>query len=251
MSTPWPSIGSVGRNLVGGFTHLIYPNSCWVCADFMPAPQGPVCASCFPRLTIDPYATCPRCSSTVGPHLVLAEGCPECRSESFAFDGAYRMAPYEGLLREVILRMKQWSGEDLAEVIGALWAKQLAPRLLPLKPDVVIPIPLHWTRRWRRGFNQSDIFASCLARELGTPCWRRALRRIRPTATQTEQPSGGARRENVKRAFQARPGHDLADKIVLLVDDVLTTGATASEAARALTVHKPKAIYVAVLAHGR
>ena len=147
--------------------------------------------------------------------------------------------------------MKQWSGEDLAEVVGRLWARQMAPRLVRLQPDVVIPIPLHWTRRWRRGFNQSEILASCLAAELGKPCWKRALRRIRRTDKQTDQATGAARRENVKRAFQACSGQDLRQKTVLLVDDVFTTGATASEAARALFTYKPKAIYVVALAHGR
>ena len=86
---------------------------------------------------------------------------------------------------------------------------------------------------------------------MGIPCWPRVLRRIRATASQTEQQSAGARRENVKHAFEARAGAELTGKTVLLIDDVLTTGSTASEAARALRVHKPKAIYVVVLAHGR
>jgi ComF family protein len=251
MSTPWPNLASLGRDLLNGFIQLIYPNTCWVCANFMPEAQQRVCSSCLPRLTIDPYPTCPRCSSTVGPHLVLGDGCPECRDVSFAFAGAFRMAPYEGLLRDVILRMKHRSGEDLAEVIGALWAKKMAPRLAPLAPEVVIPIPLHWTRRWQRGFNQSEILAAALAKALGKPCWSRALRRVRRTETQTAQPSGSARRENVKHAFKACRGYDLKGKAVLLVDDVLTTGATAHEASRALAVHKPRSIHVVVLAHSR
>jgi ComF family protein len=171
--------------------------------------------------------------------------------ESLAFDGAFRMATYDGLLRDVILRMKQWTGEDLAEVIGTLWAKCMADRLRPLTPDVVVPVPLHWLRRWRRGFNSCDTLASCLARELGIPCSTRSLRRIRATARQTEQQSASARRDNVKHCFQAICGDIVTGKTVLLVDDVLTTGSTANEAARALRLHKPKAIYVAVLAHGR
>jgi ComF family protein len=161
------------------------------------------------------------------------------------------MAPYEGLLREVILRTKQWTGEDLAEVIAAIWAKTLAPRLAPLQPDVTIPIPLHWTRRWRRGFNSCDLLAQSLARELGIAFSANSLRRIRATASQTEQPSASARRDNVKHAFQSHHGEHLLGKTILLIDDVLTTGSTASEAARALRVHKPKAIYVAVMAHDR
>jgi len=251
MSGPWTSIASFGRTVSNGIIHLIYPNTCWTCSVLMPAEQGPVCATCFPRLTVDPFPTCPRCSSTVGPHLTLTAGCPECKDQSFAFDGAFRMAPYDGLLRDVVLRMKHWGGEDLAEVAGALWAKCMAPRLAPFFPDVVVPVPLHWTRRLRRGFNQSEVFARCLAKELAIPAWPRALWRVRATPQQTMQESGAARRANVKHAFQARSDLPIAGRTVLLVDDVLTSGATATEAARALRVHKPKAIYVVVLAHGR
>jgi ComF family protein len=251
MSTPWFNLASLGRTLLGGAAQLIYPNTCWVCGNVMPPTEVHVCSACLPALTVDPFSTCPRCSSTVGKHLTLDDGCPDCRAVSFAFDGAFRMAPYEGQLREVILRMKQWTGEDLAEVIGALWAKRMADRLAPLQADVAIPVPLHWMRRWRRGFNSCDILALCLARELSIPCWTRVLRRSRATPQQTKQPSATARRANVKHAFQAKVGDGLRGKTVLLVDDVLTTGATASEAARALRVHKPKAIYVVALAHGR
>jgi ComF family protein len=251
MSTSWSNLASLGRTVLGGFTHLIYPNTCWVCGNVMPPEQLHVCSVCLPALTIDPFPTCPRCSSTVGPHSVVADGCPDCRDVRFTFDGAFRMAPYEGSLRAVILRMKQWTGEDLAEVIGALWAKGMAERLEPLRADVVIPVPLHWMRRWLRGFNSCDILALGLAKELGVPCWPRVLRRLRATAQQTQQPSRTARLENVKHAFEVKAGDALRDKTVLLVDDVLTTGATANEAARALRVHKPKAIYVVVLAHGR
>jgi ComF family protein len=251
MSTPWPNLASFGRTFLGGVTHLIYPNICWACGDVMPATQERVCAACLPALTIDPFATCPRCSSTVGPHLTLPRGCVDCQAVSFAFDGAFRMAPYEGPLREVILRMKQWTGEDLAEVIGTIWANRMVDRLVPLQADVVIPIPLHWWRRWQRGFNSPDILARCLAHELHIPYWPRLLWRTRATLQQSKQPNPTARRENVKQAFGVNSGDALRGKIVLLVDDVLTTGATASEAARALRAHMPKAIYVVTLAHGR
>jgi ComF family protein len=161
------------------------------------------------------------------------------------------VAPYDGLLREVVLRMKHWAGEDLAEVIAALWAGRMVDRLSPLRPDVIVPVPLHWIRRWRRGFNTCDVMAHHLAHALGIPSFPRALRRVRATAQQTAQSSSAARKENVKHAFQAQSGIDLRDQTILLVDDVLTTGATAHEAARTLRTLKPKAIYVAVLAHGR
>lgn len=181
---------------------------------------------------------------------MLDQGCPSCKNESFAFDGAFRMASYEGPLREAILRMKNWTGEDLAEVLGGMWAKIMAPRLAPFRPDAVVPVPLHWMRRLRRGYNANDRLAQALAMELAIPC-RRALRCIRRTPPQTMQPSATARKENVKHAFEARHASGIEGQTVILVDDVMTTGATASEAARALRALRPTAIYVAVLAHGR
>jgi ComF family protein len=210
-----------------------------------------VCAACTHALTHDPHPTCPRCSSSVGPHAVVANGCPECRGASFAFDRAFRMAPYDGLLRETVLRLKQSGGEDLAEVVGRLWAAHTAPRLQSLGIDVIVPIPMHWWRRWQRGFNQSEVLARCLADALGVPCrpgWLRVARRV---AQQKHQPSAAARRANVRGAFAARRDADLRGKTILLVDDVLTTGATAAEAARALQPHGPAGIVVAVLAHGK
>jgi ComF family protein len=247
MTSSWPKFA---RTLLDGFTQLVYPNTCWTCGNLMPPEQQQVCAICRPPLTTDPFATCPRCASTVGPHLVLDNGCPDCRDRSFAFDGALRMGPYNGLLRETILRMKQWTGEDLAEVVAGIWAQTMAERVASLKVEVVIPVPLHWTRRWRRGFNQSECLARALARTLSVPCWPSALRRLRATPYQTGQSSRAARLDNVKQSFTKRAGFDLRDKTVLLVDDVMTTGATVNEAARALKPFKPKAIYVAVLAHG-
>jgi ComF family protein len=220
MPDPFGNIGQFSRTLLRGLTQLIYPNTCWVCGDIMPPAQKQVCATCMPALTVDPFPTCPRCSSTVGPNLSITD-CPECRPHSFAFDGAFRMGPYDGLLREVILRMKQWTGEELVEVIAGLWAKGMAERLMSIQAQVVIPVPLHWTRRWRRGFNQSEILARCLAKQLAIPFWPRTLKRMRATPQQTEQPSGAARRDNVKQAFDLRSGFDLRDKTVILVDDVL------------------------------
>ena len=124
----------------------------------------------------------------------------------------------------------------------------MASRLAPLAADVVLPVPLHWWKHYRRGFNQSSILARALAARLGIPCETGRLQRRRATREQKGL-EGDNRRDNVKGAFRARPGTNLADKTIILVDDVLTTGATASEAARPLRALKPKRIVLAVLAH--
>jgi ComF family protein len=144
--------------------------------------------------------------------------------------------------------LKHASGEGLAEVLGQLWVEHRRDRLRELQADVVIPVPLHWRRRWMRGYNSSEILADCLAQGLALSCRPRWLRRIRFTPSQTEQ-SATARRDNVRHAFRARPHPRLRGRTVLLVDDVLTTGSTASEAARALRTAGAGRIVVAVLAH--
>ena len=113
-----------------------------------------------------------------------------------------------------------------------------------------MPVPLHWWRRWTRGYNQSESLGRALAARLGLPCQGRWLRRVRNTPRQVDQ-SAAARRENVRNAFVAQGRPDLRGKTVLLVDDVLTTGSTANEAASALRKAGAGRIVVAVLAHSR
>jgi ComF family protein len=178
---------------------------------------------------------------------LIDSGCSACRDESLPFEAAVRLGRYDGPLRDVILRMKHHTGEALAELLGELWADRVGPRLLALQPEVVVPVPLHWWRRWRRGYNQSAALAHSLADRLKLPCHPGWLRRIRNTPPQTSQTLAG-RRENVRGAFRARYGVPLRQRSVLLVDDVMTTGATASEAARALLKGGAARVLVAVLA---
>lgn len=233
---------SAGRSLAQGVFHLVYPNICWTCRQPVPIDSPPFCESCRTSLLVDPHASCPRCAASVGPFVDLTDGCTHCRDQSFAFDQVVRMGPYDGLLREVVLRLKNLHGDGLAEAIGELWARQLSTPGATL----VVPVPLHWWRRWTRGYNQSEALAQALAAVLRVPC-RRLLRRVRPTPPQHHQTSRTARRANVKGAFALRRGRSLAGQTVLLVDDVMTTGSTAHEASKPLRAAGAEQIIVAVL----
>jgi ComF family protein len=241
---------TLGQDLARGFLGLLYPEMCIACQAALAEHDRHFCANCRACLTTDPHATCPRCSSSVGPYTLLEHGCFQCRDDSFHFEAAIRMAPYGGLLREQILRMKNEAGEVLAELMGELFAETIQPRVLAWQPDAVVPVPLHWRRRWVRGFNQSALLAVAVARSLNVPCRSRWLRRSRYTPKQSQM-SPAERRENVKGAFAARPRSELRGKSILLIDDVLTTGSTASEAAKALKQAGAGKVLVAVLAHGR
>lgn len=237
----------VARELAAGLLHLVYPGVCGVCGRLLPPDLGDFCAICAEGLSADPHPICPRCAGTVGPFAQTTRGCPACRARTFHFERAVRLGPYEGLLREVVLRLKHVSGEPLAELMGALWARRRDPELAALGAEVVVPVPLHWWRRLGRGYNQSEALARSLAGVLGLPCRPRWLRRVRPTPRQTGQTPAG-RWLNVRGAFRCPRPQPVKGRTVLLVDDVLTTGGTCSEAARALREAGAARVHAAVLA---
>ncbi len=241
------SLPAAGRELFQGALQLIFPAVCGACNRSLTADESNFCSECRSALTTDPFSTCPFCAATIGSHASVQDGCPQCRASHFHFERALRLGPYEGLLREVILRLKNRDGETLAELIGELWAEHAAARLRDFAADVVIPVPLHWWRRWHRGYNQSETLAIMLASRLRVPCRPGWLRRIRHTPQQTSQ-TPAERKENVRGAFRARSWAPLRGKKVLLVDDVLTTGSTCHEAARALRKAGAVQVAVAVLA---
>jgi ComF family protein len=143
------------------------------------------------------------------------------------FDAAYTYGSYEGALRELIHLFKYGKIEPLASRFGD-WLTSALPRETAF--DVVVPVPLHWWKRWQRGFNQAELLAREVARRWQAPLLS-VLRRKKYTAAQAGL-TNAQRRRNAAGAFAVHGRLD--GKHVLLVDDVLTTGATASACARAL-----------------
>jgi ComF family protein len=167
-----------------------------------------------------------------------------CRRGLRGFDAAYSYGAYEGVLRELIHLFKYGRIRTLARPLGRYLAAAMPP---DATFDVVAPVPLNWRRRWSRGFNQSALLAGAAARRLGvgvTP----ALSRTRATAAQAGL-SHARRRANVSGAFRVRRPEQVAGRRILLVDDVMTTGATASACAAALK--RAGARYVALLTLAR
>jgi ComF family protein len=155
--------------------------------------------------------------------------CALCRSGLRGFDAAYSFGAYDGALREMVHLLKYRKVPGLAAPLSALLLQALGTEEIC---DTIVPVPLHWRRRWERGFNQSELLAKALARQTGLRVTN-ALRRVQPTATQAGL-SNSARRRNVTQAFRChRPGA-VRGKRILLVDDVMTTGSTATACARAL-----------------
>jgi ComF family protein len=195
----------------------------------------PVCASCLAQ--IEPLSAeffCVTCRTPFQNRFPLDEHgqCAACRAGLRGFDAAYTFGAYEGALRELIHIYKYGKVRTLARPLADFLAGALAR---DERYDLITPVPLHWRRRWQRGFNQSELLALDIARRCGIP-FRRLLRRVRSTAVQAGL-SNTARRRNVASAFVCRRGIGdgaLRGRRVLLVDDVMTTGSTAAACARAL-----------------
>lgn len=246
-----PSIRDNARTLAAGLADLLWPRFCLVCDHRIDAlaPTGGICETCRDVLTADRAETCPRCACSIGSFVDTTGGCLRCRTATFRFDRAVRLGPYDGLVRDAVLRMKHDSGEMLAEELGRLLAAKRNEELRYTAPDLVVPVPLHWRKRWARGYNQSTALARGAAGTLGIPCQPDVIVRTCATPTQVGR-APSARWANVRGVFRVRSSAAIRGLRVLLVDDVLTTGATVSSAAGALCDAGVAQVVVAVVAHG-
>ncbi len=185
-----------------------------------------------------PTDGCARCGwpfpGSAGSRGAEAPLCQRCRETRDHFRLARAALRYrsEGIARGAILLVKHGGHLGLLQRLAGLLAEE-APRHLFLQEwEGVVPVPLHWARRWRRGFNQAAVLARAVGRRHGIPVFVRALRRVR--ATPLQQGDFEARRRNVRDAFAVAAGAGISGRRLLLVDDVFTTGATADACGRVL-----------------
>ena len=163
------------------------------------------------------------------------------------FDAVVALGAYRNELRHAVLRMKQPEGDPLSgAVAGLLWVRRSA-ELTRLAADLIVPIPMHWARRFQRGTNSPERVAAVLGRRLKRPVAYRLLRWRRKTKLQSEL-SPKERFRNVRDAFRTARGRRVEGARILLIDDVLTTGATCSEAARTLKLAGASMVGAAVVA---
>ncbi len=192
----------------------------------------PVCKRCLAEpsvLVAEHY--CSACRAPFLSRFPLDDSgrCRLCRQGLVGFDAVYSFGSYEGTLRSLIHLFKYGGVTTLAQPFGRLLG-QVLPR--DQRFDAVVPMPMHWRKRWQRGFNQAELLSREIARRWNIPVVK-AVRRKRMGLAQAGL-TNAQRRKNVAGVFEPKSGKPLQGKRVVLVDDVFTTGATASACARAL-----------------
>lgn len=236
------------RRGIARIFNLVFPEDCQLCGDPLDDfHRIPVCRACLEKpqpLVAEHWCSVCR-TPFLNPRPLEPDGvCALCRSGAMSFQQAFSYGAYDGELARLIHLFKYAGIRTLAAPLGELLARSL-PHGQAF--DVIVPMPLHWWKRLTRTFNQSDLLAKEVSRRTGIP-WSRALRRVKRTEAQAGLTSA-ERRLNVRGAFRIARPEAVAAKRVLLIDDVLTTGATAAAASAVL--RRAGAAHVAVLALAR
>jgi ComF family protein len=237
---------------------LFFPGPCALCHEPLEeAGALDVCAACWSELEPWNGPACSCCGLPFASDRALDATnplCADCRQGEFRFDAARSFGVYRDQLRQAILHLKfrpreRW-GRRLGGLLARAWGENI--EIFEAEPVTVVPVPLHRDRRRERGYNQAEALARGLMAELGkgkrgAELDSRCLQKILATPPQTGL-SPAERRENVRGAFAVSDAHPVRDQAVVLIDDVMTTGATLSACATVLKAAGARRVVALTLA---
>ena len=207
------------------------------------------CAACWQELSLITRLQCDICGAEMRAANPLGGGCWLCRNAKLRFDRAICLGNYDGHLRDLVIQMKNRHVDHLAVRLAHLMTWKLQRQFWAKRIDLVVPVPTFWRRRLARGFCAAELLAETIARETGLESSRSLVHFVRQTEKQGRL-SITKRRKNVVGAFKVNQRFDIRDKVILIVDDVMTSGATVSEMAKVLKKSGAAAVFAAVVARG-
>lgn len=223
------------KSLLSGLFDLVFPNNCILCKRHLKTPpaQGPLCLSCHGLIEFNKPPFCPKCSRHLnreGQDLL----CSECRRARYHFDRAWAVTFYNDTMKRLIHQFKYGNKTALRFTFAQLILSFVDTYRIGLNDfDLVVPVPLHPARFRERGYNQAYLLATALEKAWDMNLSRSAVTRSRHTTNQAMLPEK-ERWTNIQGAFKIMASHKIDGKSILIIDDLMTTGATISEIALCL-----------------
>ncbi len=224
---------------------LLYPPRCPVCDQIVKMGEGRICKSCKSRLQVLQEPLCRKCGKPLADET--GEYCTDCLHHRHNFDEGIALYEYH-TVRDAIYRFKYLGRQEYKIYFGEEMARELGAKIKGWKPDALIPVPIHTSRRRERGYNQAELLAKELGRHLSIPVYSDYVVRTRQTAPQKAL-NAAQRQNNLKKAFKIAR-NDVKLKTIIIIDDIYTTGCTIDEIAEVCRRAGAERVCFVVLAVG-
>lgn len=231
---------------------ILYPVRCPVCGDIVTPKDQRVCTACEKKLQVITEPRCMKCSKPIDRDQ--AEYCSDCERKEFHFDYGYSLWIYDSIMKKSISDFKYRYKKEYAIYYIETLINNYGDKIKQIDPDVIVPIPIHKSKYLDRGYNQAEILARGLGKELNIPVLPHLLIRNKKTLPQ-KQLDDKERLRNLKEAFVYNDNcaKDYGGKIekILLVDDIYTTGSTIEACTNILLKNQTKHVYFITLCIGK
>ncbi len=225
---------------------VLYPPRCLFCYELLGRDEPELCSTCEQNVPFVRGAVCMKCGKELTD--TAAEYCPDCRKHPHFYEYGRALLNYTELTRASIVRYKYKNQRGYSDWFGKQIAKRFGAEIRGMQAQALVPVPLYIKKKRVRGFNQAQLVAEVIGREIGLPV-RELLERRRSTAAQKEL--GRAERlANLEESFCAVPGQRMPEAVIL-VDDIYTTGSTMDACAAVLKRAGVRRVYFLAIAIGR
>ena len=222
---------------------ILFPRRCPVCGEIVKPAGSLICPPCFQKLSFVTAPVCKICGKEIADEAV--EYCEDCMVYGHAFESGAALLNYDEIAGKSMVRIKYNNKREYLDFYGTVLAMRYGDMIRRMDVDAIVPVPIHRSRRRKRGFNQAEILAEILGKKLGIPVEPELLKRNRKTVPQKEL-SPSERLKNLTGAFLAESLPD-DKKRILLVDDIYTTGSTLEACARVLKNAGAEVVYFVVI----
>lgn len=226
--------------------NLLFPLRCPVCDGIVPIGEGRICRGCRPKIRYITEPSCRKCGRQLNDDSKVF--CTECEKAKHIFDQGIALYDYQSI-KKSMYRFKYKGRREYAKFYAEDIYCHFKDDIIKMKADIIVPVPLHKSRKRSRGYNQAELISAHLSRLSGIPMHRDIVRRIKKTVPQKKL-DARQRENNLKKAFNIKPNVVILNKSVIIVDDIFTTGSTIDAVAYEFKRCGAKAVYFITLCIG-